>query len=280
MCRVQNVQDLNAIVKNGANMIGIHAVYPDRIKYLKNEIKYEPLETNLDIDENLPIGILELEGIRDIQNYIPDYIKQAVLFERPLSIDNMIKSCDMYNLPKEKIYIQLQHRTNREYIQTIKSNLSKKVIATVGLFQKDFEEYFWKIHDILDPDTDYILIDMSKHQPDLISFSESYKDSIDKVAVLNHLAPIMQNNSVPVIIADDTTVYQMECYLKEISKYNIKIKGIDMQNSVELPSNEQKYQYVKCNDKTYQVKIRKSGTELAKWDEFFKKNNYKLEVKL
>lgn len=280
VCRVQNVQDLNAIVKNGANMIGIHAVYPDRIKYLKNEIKYEPLETNLDIDENLPIGMLELEGIRDIQNYIPDYIKQAVLFERPLSIDNMIKSCDMYNLPKEKIYIQLQHRTNREYIQTIKSNLSKKVIATIGLFQKDFEEYFWKIHDILDPDTDYILIDMSKHQPDLISFSESYKDSIDKVAVLNHLAPIMQNNSVPVIIADDTTVYQMGCYLKEISKYNIKIKGIDMQNSVELPSNEQKYQYVKCNDKTYQVKIRKSGTELAKWDEFFNKNNYKLEVKL
>ena len=53
-----------------------------------------------------------------------------------------------------------------------------------------------------------------------------------------------------------------------------------MQNSVELPSNEQKYQYVKCNDKTYQVKIRKSGTELAKWDEFFNKNNYKLEVKL
>lgn len=280
VCRVQNVHDLNTIAKNGANMIGIHAVYPDRIKYLKNELKYEPLESNLDIKEDLPLGILELDGIRDIQKYIPDSIKQAVLFERPLSIENMIESCNMYNLPKDKIYIQLQHRTDKEYIQTIKENLSDKIIATVGLFQKDFKEYFWRIHNILNPKTDYILIDMSKHQPDLISFSESYKDSIDKVAVLNHLAPIMQNNTVPIIIADDTTVYQMSLYLKELSKYNIKIKGIDMQNSVELKSNEQKYQYVNCNKNIYQVKIRKSGTELAKWDEFFRKNNYKLEGKL
>ena len=41
------------------------------------------------------------------------------------------------------------------------------------------DDYGAKIGDKYEKD---ILLDLSKHQPDLISFSESYKDSIDKVS--------------------------------------------------------------------------------------------------
>ena len=198
-------------------------------------------------------------------------MKQAILFERALSIENMMKTCEKYELPKEKIYIQLQHRTDKNYIEKIKKNLSEKIIVTIGLFQRDFKEYFWKMNDILNPKTDYILLDLSKHQPDLITYSENYKESIDRVSILKHLAKVMENNNVPIILADDTTVQQMEEYLKVISKYNIKIKGIDMQNTVEMETNEQKYQKIKYRGKVYQAKIRKSSTKMAEWKEFFNK---------
>ena len=120
----------------------------------------------------------------------------------------------------------------------------------------------------LNPKTDYILLDLSKHQPDLISFSESYKDSIDKVAVLNNVARYIKNNKVPIIVADDTTPSQMKEYLKVLDSHDIYIKGVDMQNSLEFNSREQKYQMVECMGKKYQIKIRKSGTELARWCDF------------
>ncbi len=273
LCRVQNIQDLKVAIKNGVNMIGIHAVYPDRIKYLKNESKYHPIENNLKISEKLPVGVLELEGIKDIQSVIPENMKQAILFERPLDINNMVKTCEEYGLPKEKMYIQLQHRTDENYIMQIKQKLCKNILTTIGLFQKDFSEYFWKMNNVLDPKTDYILLDLSKHQPDLIAYSESYKESINRVYVLNHLAKNMENNDVPIILADDTTTSQMNEYLKVISKYNIKIKGIDMQNTVELATNEQKYQMLEHDGKVYQVKIRKSATKMAEWKQFFNKIN-------
>ncbi len=271
VCRIQNVQDLKVVAQNGSNMIGIHAVYPDRLKYLKNELKYQPYESNLEIPENLPVGVLELNSIKDIQKIIPKGMKQAILFEKPLEIQNIIRTCEMYELPKEKMYIQLQHRTNEEYILQIKKEVCKRIITTVGLFQEDFKEYFWKMHNILNPKTDYILLDLSKHQPDLITYSENYKESIDRVSVLNHLAKVLENNNVPIIIADDTTIHQMEEYLKIISKYNIKVKGIDIQNAVEIETNKQRYQKIEFRGKVYQAKIRKSSTKMAEWKEFFNK---------
>lgn len=271
ICRVQNVQDLNTVVQNGANMIGIHAVYPDRIKYLKNELKYMPIVNNLDIKEDLPVGVLELGSIRDMQRFIPTFVKQAILFESPLSIEEMIETCDLYNIPKSNMYIQLQHRVDNEYIKEIKEKICKNLIVTIGLFQKDFEEYFWKIHNMLDATTDYILIDLSKHQPDLISCSENYKESVNRISVLNHLTKTMKNNKIPIILADDTTTEQMEKYLKIMYNHNIKIKGIDMQNVVELKTNEQRYQKMECEGRVYQGKIRKSATKMAEWKEFLDK---------
>ena len=271
VCRIQNVQDLKIVAQKGANMVGIHSVYPDRIKYLKNELKYKPFESNLEIAEDLPVGVLELNSIKDIQKIIPEGMKQAILFERPCEIKNMIKTCEMYELPKEKMYIQLQHRTDEKYILQIKKELCKRIITTVGLFQKDFKEYFWKMNNVLNPQTDYILLDLSKHQPDLITYSENYKESIDRVSVLKHLAKVIENNTVPIILADDTTVHQMKEYLQVLSKYNIKIKGIDIQNTVEIETNKQRYQKIEYRGKVYQAKIRKSSTKMAEWKDFFEK---------
>ena len=266
LCRIQNVQDLKTAITNGVNMIGIHAVYPDRIKYLKNEIKYSPINTSVNIDSNLPIGTLELNAIRDIHNYIPKNMKQAILFDKQLSIKNMINTCKMYNISNE-IYIQLQHRTEKKYIEKVKEEVSNNLIITIGLFQSDFKDYFWYIHDLLNPKTDYILIDLSKHQPDLISYSDEYKDSINKLYVIAALASIMKHNKVPIIIADDTTPEEMEKYLKNLSEYDIKIAGVDMQNCVEYMPNEQKYQMVKCQQKQYVIKVRKSSDKLSLWNE-------------
>lgn len=268
VCRVQNVQDLNTIIKNGANMIGIHAVYPDRIKYLNNEIKYSPINTAIDVDEKLPVGVLEIASIRDIQRFIPNGIKQAVLFEKDLNNELIKKTFKLYNIPIENAYIQLQYRTNEDRILNLKSYVCNNLIVTIGLFQKDFKSYFDMLDKKLNPKTDYILLDLSKHQPDLISFSESYKDSIDKVAVLNNVARYIKNNKVPIIVADDTTPSQMKEYLKVLDSHDIYIKGVDMQNSLEFNSREQKYQMVECMGKKYQIKIRKSGTELARWCDF------------
>ena len=270
ICRVHNIIDLNTVIKNGANMIGIHAVYPDRIKYLKNEQKYNPIECSFTYKDELPIALLELDSIQEMQKYIPNHIKQAILFERQLNITDMIETCNLYKMPKESMYIQLQHRTNEQYIKNIKNKLCKNIIATIGLFQKDFKEYFWMLNSILDEKSDFILLDLSKHQPDLINYSDNYKESLDRVFILKDLVKQIKNNTVPIIIADDTSQEQMKKYLNILSDNNITVVGIDMQNIVELKTNEQKYQILKTT-KNYQIKIRKSPDLMYEWRDFFEK---------
>lgn len=48
------------VANNGANMIGIHAVYIDTNSYLSSEEKYFPFKRNLEINENLPLSFLKL----------------------------------------------------------------------------------------------------------------------------------------------------------------------------------------------------------------------------
>jgi len=277
-CRVHNLYDLNVSISNGYNMIGIHAVYPDRINYLMNELKYEPLQNNVGIFDELPVALLEIDSIRVMQKYIPDNIKQAIIFEKAIDLELARKCCELYSMPKDSMYIQLQYRTNTESIKNIKSKLCKKIIVAVGLFQHDFAEYFWNIHNILNPETDYILLDCSRHQPDFIAGSGSYDENADKVFVLEKLAKLMANNEIPIIIADDTSVEVMKNYLDVIKLHNIKIKGIDMQNSVEIKTNEQRYQIFKSEEHIYHGKIRKSGTLMGEWSEFFKTINTNIFV--
>ena len=274
LCRVHNLFDLNVAIKNGVNMIGIHAVYPNRLQYLLRETKYCTEKNNqkiLEISDKLPIALLEIDSIRNMQKYIPNNVRQAILFEKLISVELMQECCNIYNISNESLLIQMQHRTNIEHIKEVKDKLCNRVIITIGLFQYDFSEYFWYIHQALNPETDYILLDMSKHQPDCISHSKKYKESIEKVSILNRLAVIMSGNTVPIILADDTDVDYMKRYLDELKLHNIKIAGVDMQNIVELSYNEQRYRQYKTEDDIYYGKIRKSGTLLAEWNEFFEK---------
>lgn len=264
VCRVHNVIDLNRVINNGATMIGVHAVYIDREKYLLNEKKYLPIEQVDNINPKLPVALFEIDSIRNMQKYISDNIEQAILFQRPISIELMKECCKIYNMPIDKIYIQLHHRTNKRYINLIKKKMCKRIIAVVGIYQKDFKEYFWYIHNSLNPKTDYILIDLSVHQSDL----SNYDNNLDKLKRIEEIGAFIENNKVPIIIADDTNVEQMKKYLKKIKSHQILLKGIDMQNTVEIKKSEQKYEVINEREKKYLAKIRKSSKLLGEWKNF------------
>jgi phosphoribosylanthranilate isomerase len=271
VCRVHNIEDLKMVSSNGANMIGIHAVYIDRNAYLSCEEKYFPVKRDLEINEKLPISVFEVDSIKNMQKSMPKNIEQVILFQRPIDIKAMEKCCNIYKMPISNMYIQLHHRTTKEYIDNIKEKLCKKIIAVVGLFQDDFEEYFWYLHKTLNWKTDFILIDLSIHQSDL----SKYKNNIDKLKKIKKICPIIKNNKVPIILAEDTTVKRMQQYLKEIKKHNIIIKGIDMQNAVEISKKEQRYIIINDDKNDYQAKIRKSDERLKKWKEFLEKDSKK-----
>lgn len=271
VCRVHNIEDLKLVANNGANMIGIHAVYIDRNGYLSSEKKYFPREKDIEINENLPLSIFEVESIRNMQKSMPENIEQVILFQRPIDIKSMEKCCNIYKMPISNMYIQLHHRTTREYINNIKEKLCKKIIAVVGLFQDDLEEYFWYLHESLNSETDFILIDLSIHQSDL----SKYKNNINKLMRIREICQFIEKNKVPIILAEDTTVKRMQDYLREIKKHNIIIKGIDMQNAVEISKKEQRYTIINDDEKDYQAKLRKSNEKLKEWKEFFKKDGKK-----
>lgn len=267
ICRVHNLKDLETVKHNNeVNMIGIHAVYYNQEVYKKSEIKYKPIYCNYKNVDNLPIAIYEIDSIREMQKHIPNNITQAILFQRPLSVENMKKCIELYNMPQNDLFIQLHYRINNDEIRNIKNKICKNIIATIGIFQEDFQEYFNNLQKILNNKSDYILIDLSEHQSNL----SIYNEKIDKFKKLKEVIPIIQNNNIPIILAEDTSPDTMKKYLYEINKYNILIKGIDMQNAVELEKSKQKYEILYDRNIEYQIKIRKTEKLMKGWNNFFK----------
>lgn len=267
ICRVHNLKDLEKVKCNHeVNMIGIHAVYYNQEDYKKSEKKYKPIYCNYKNIDNLPIATFELDSIREMQKHIPNNITQAILFQRQLSIENMKKCIELYNMPKNDLFIQLHYRVNNDEIKNIKNRICKNIIATIGIFQEDFEEYFNNLQKILNDKTDYILIDLSEHQSNL----SIYDEKVDKLEKLKEIIPIIQNNKIPIILAEDTDTNTMKKYLYEMNRYNISIKGIDMQNAVELDKNKQRYELLYDKNIKYQIKIRKSEKLIRNWNDFFK----------
>lgn len=268
VCRVHNKIDLNTVINNGANMIGIHAVILDRNEYIKSEEKYFPLKKELYYDKNLPIPIYEVESIKIMQKYVPNNIKTAILFQRPIEIHSILECCKIYNLNMENTYIQLHHRTTKKYVNKIKDNVCKNVIAVVGAFQKDFIEYFNYLQSFLNPKTDYILIDFSEHQSDF----STYDESANKLNIIDKTFKYIQKNRIKIILADDTSIEVMNKYIEKIRLYNVNIKGIDIQNSVEIEKKLQKYEMIFEDNTLYQFKLRKSPKKLKQWKEFIDDN--------
>ncbi|MGH0498969.1 hypothetical protein ACQVPI_22215 [Bacillus wiedmannii] len=271
LCRVHNPFDLDVAVRNGANMIGIHAVNTNQLNYLINESKYKPIIKNFSVREDLPISSLEIDSIKAIQRCIPKAMKQAIIFEQEITPELMIECCEIYNMPRNQMFVQLQHRINETYINTIKNKVCKKVIAAIGLYQEDFQDYFRKLENMLDFQTDFILLDLSKHQPDLISSFNKDNLELDNLMILEELSPIMRNNRIPILLADDTTPDLMHKYINVLKSNNVSLAGIDMQNNVELKRNEQRYQIFNDGIKDYQGRIRKDPATLSKWSLFVNK---------
>ena len=267
ICRVHNLKDLEKIRCNyEVNMIGIHAVYYNQKEYKRSEKKYYPIYCNYDNIDNLPIATYEIDSIRDMQKYMPDNIIPVILFQRKLSTENMIKCIELYNINKNNFFVQLHYRVDSNEITKIKNKVCKNVIATIGIFQKDFKEYFNNLQKSLDNKLDYILIDLSEHQSNL----SIYDRKVNKFEKLKEIIPIIQNNKIPIILAEDTDPDTMKKYLHELKKYNISIKGIDMQNAVELEKKKQKYELLYDKNIKYQIKVRKSDELIKKWNDFFK----------
>ena len=265
ICRVHNLIDLETVKSNtNVNMIGIHAVYYNQEEYKNSEKKYNPIYSNYENTDQLPIATFELDSIREMQKYIPDDIIPVILFQRTLSIEKMKKCIELYNISKKNFYIQLHYRINNDEIINIKSKLSKNIIATIGIYQDDFTEYFNNLQKILNNKSDYILIDLSEHQSNL----SIYDKNVDKLKKLKEVIPKIQNNIIPIILADDTNPVTMKNYLDEINKYKILIKGIDMQNAVEFNKEEQKYELLSDKGAKYQIKVRKSNTLMKNWNNF------------
>lgn len=267
VCRVHNLIDLETVKSNtNVNMIGIHAVYYNQEEYKNSEKKYNPIYSNYENTDQLPIATFELDSIREMQKYIPDDIIPVILFQRTLSIEKMRKCIELYNISKKNFYIQLHYRINDDEIINIKSKLSKNIIATIGIYQDDFTDYFNNLQKILNNKSDYILIDLSEHQSNL----SIYDKNVDKLKKLKEVIPKIQNNKIPIILADDTNPVTMKNYLDEINKYKILIKGIDMQNAVEFSKEKQKYELLSDKGAKYQIKVRKSNTLMKNWNNFFR----------
>lgn len=268
VCRVHNKKDLDNVISNNANMIGIHAVILNRAEYIENEKKYSPIFLNDDYDKGLPILSLEVDGIKNMIKYIPSNIIPVILFQREMEYKKIIECCKIYNLNIKNMYIQLHHRITENYIQNIKKEVCKNIIAVIGAYQTDFKEYFKFLERKLDKNMDYILIDMSVHQSNL----SNYSTKVDKLEVIENLSRIVENNKIPIILAEDTSTENMKKYMDIISKYDINIKGLDMQNSVEKDKINQKYELYKDYDGEYQIKVRKSEKLLRNWKNFFQDN--------
>lgn len=268
ICRVHNIFDLQRAISAGATMVGIHAVYRDKINYYLSEQKYEPY-FHLGFNTDLPIANLEMISVRKMVEAIPKFIKVVLVIEQLHDIDEIRKCCELYGLNLSNIFLQLQCRVTTENILNIKKSF-RNCIISIGALQKDYSEYFWEIHNVLDPETDYILLDLSVHQPNMIS-QYTKKGEYFKEEILEKISSTMSGNVIPILIADDTDPTQMGIYLEILNKAGVYHKGIDMQNSTEVEIKEQKYMIVQEKKCFYLVRIRKSIEKLEEWKKFMMK---------
>ena len=275
LCRVHNLEDYLTAVNNGVNMIGIHAVYTDFDAYRAAEEIYNPIERPIiRTHKNLPIADYEVDAISYLADNVDGQIPIALVLEKDLSCEGIAECLRLYNLSDKNPLLQLQYRINNERFLEITRTLSKKMICTIGLNQEDFDEYFAFLNRVLDPDNDFILIDFSKHQPDYLTKKMGIS-SETKMNVLMKRVKCLKKSSIPLLIADDTTVEKMAKYIRYLSINDIELAGIDMQNSVEQSKEAQCYTLSDvCGKRVFQIKVRKSDEKLRPWRDFVSQNFY------
>lgn len=261
VCRVHNLYDLFLASNVGATMIGIHAVYKNKIEYYNGEEYYKPiLKENFN---NYPVTNYEVNGIRNMMIHMPKSIKPVVVFENKIDIKSMLKCLEIYGVDPGSAGVQLQYFVKKEELIEIKKHISF-VIISVGIQQKNIEAYLNELIMYLNFAKDFVLLDLSKHQPNLLnSHNKQNIDTNMKFTILKKISPVFKK--IPLLIADDTDPNTMLNYLTILNKLNIEVKGFDMQNVTELEKSFQRYQLIKTLNSMYQIKIRKSVDKLGLW---------------
>lgn len=216
----------------------------------------------------------DIKKIRYMVRCLPDGVMPILIIENKLSVEDIMKVINIYGLNVFKCGIQMQFRTNIEYINKIIEMGFERVIVAVGLMQKDVKEYLEFVDKALRTSKDLILLDMSRHQPHVI-VNEKVIDKYDvsfetKYNCLNRIVSCLKKLETSVLLADDIMPDKMIlCQLMLLSQ-GVNIIGLDMQNNIEVDKTEQKYCKIKENktSKYHYAKIRKSVEKIKKWNIF------------
>lgn len=274
VCRVHNTFDLDLSIANGATMIGIHAVTHDVNGYLEQQRKFflSGPEPNASDESFLPLPLLEIDGIREMQYKIPDWVCQVIIFERAYEPRKIKQMLEYLGINPLRCLVQLQCRVEASYLERLRNGLGVGIIASIGIQQKDFTDYLEMLHEVLRVKGDFILLDMSKHQPDFIVDPTSCRvHAVDgKIQILSELSEQLKQLAIPLLIADDLSVSDFRKVLKAIKGMNIPFAGIDTQNSLEVPRFEQIYQlgvHSKVAKKPFYFRPRKCCEKFHGWRE-------------
>jgi hypothetical protein len=279
-CRVHNNLDLQAVLAAGATAIGIHAVYPNLERYLSYAKRFNRgSQVAAGLPSNLlnrlatsprklpPVPWFELRGIRRMMREVPDGLDICVLFESMTSPEMIAETLDLLGIQTTKCALQLQHRITADYLQSIRSQFKPTIIAAVGADQVDVREYFSFLQTVLDESSDFILLDLSGHQPDLIDHKGLPRPE-DHERALMKLSSLIRTGPVPTILANDTDVSTMNRHLALLTRYEVEIAGIDMQNSLEIDAERQQYHRVSARKSSDYILPRKSHKRLREWAYF------------
>lgn len=265
ICRVHNMYDLQVALAMGATMVGIHAVISEKEQYYKTEKIGEPLVEY----STLPVPDYEVEGIKHMVKNMPSTVKPILVIERELSKEQLDRILEIYGLGKKHCGIQIQFITDSLYVKMLNDMGFSHIIISVGIVQKNAQAYLEKIEKSLRSDKDFILLDMSKHQPQLLfmksAITEYSLELETKMEKLQNYSRILKKTKIPVLLADDLEPEEfILCQLLLKSK-GVNVVGLDMQNNIEINKEEQGYCKVRDENSCYYIKIRKSMDKTRKW---------------
>ncbi|MFJ6805566.1 hypothetical protein ACIQRK_05875 [Streptomyces anulatus] len=268
VCRVHNVFDLAAVVRAGANAIGVHAVSPREPTYSRSQERHAPTATARDRWPDLPLAHLETDGIRAMAKALPAGLRVVVVVEKVPPLGDWQRILTALGLPAASD-LQLQCRVTRQEVDRLRSEVAGGLICAIGADQPDFAEYFRFLDTLLEPASDHVLVDHSKHQPDLIAGAPHH----EAVEHRGDSAPLaaMSGNRVPVLVADDVAPEVLLERCRRFTAAGVRVAGCDTQNSVEADPTAQRFRPVVASAGG-QTLIRKSPDRLARWAEALKQH--------
>jgi hypothetical protein len=263
-CRVHNLIDLTTVLRCGFNAIGLHAVYDDQKKYLQATRTRAPVIANGETISTLPIPVYERAGIAAMLSATPDWVKKVVIVERRHEIETLREILTAYSLDPKDVILQFQHRVDRNYLIRVRNELGSSIMAAIGGNQTDFKDYFRALEDVLDETRDCILVDLSKHQPDILAGHGTFTEGASLFR-LRSISRILKESRVRIVLADDTAPEVMKRHLDILKQAGVKLHGIDMQNCLEVETNEIGFAALEYQQGKYHALVRKCPVRCGKW---------------